>query len=64
MATPFLIHWYVKGPVPLAVTVKLVDWPATTFRATGGVVTAAGRQVTIVAAALVSVPAEFVMTTS
>jgi hypothetical protein len=61
---PFFSHWYVKGPVPAAVTEKLADWPATTLRAAGAEATVAGTFVVTVAVALVAEPAEFVITTS
>ena len=64
MFRPFFIHWYVKGPVPAAVTEKFADAPATTLRAAGAEVTVTGTFVVTVAAALVAEPAEFVITTS
>ena len=35
MTTPFLSHWYVKGPVPDGVTVKLAASPTLRLRACG-----------------------------
>ena len=64
IAMPFFIHWYVKGPVPAAEAVKLAAWPATTPRAAGAAATVTCAQVDTVAVALVSVPVEFVITTS
>ena len=64
IARPFFSHWYVKGPVPAAVTEKLAEAPATTLRAAGAEATVTGTFVRMVAAALVAEPAEFVITTS
>jgi hypothetical protein len=34
--TQFAIHWYPKGPVPTAVTLKTTGWPCKTVRLWGG----------------------------
>ena len=53
-----------NGPVPAAATEKLAAWPATTLRAAGAEATVTGTLVRTVAAALVTEPAVFVITTS
>ena len=63
IAAPPLYHWYVRGPIPAATTLKDAVCPAVTVWLAGGVVIV-GAVVTVkVAGALVTVPAALVTVT-
>jgi hypothetical protein len=63
MAVPPLYHWYVRGPVPVAVTLKVAVWPAVTVWLAGGVVMVGAVFTVRVAGALVADPAVLVTVT-
>jgi hypothetical protein len=63
MAVPFLYHWYVRGAVPLAVTLKDAVCPTVTVMLAGGVVIVGAEFTVRVAGALVTVPEELVTET-
>jgi hypothetical protein len=60
MAVPFLLHWYVRGAVPLAATVNEAVFPAITVWLAGCVVIAGATEALVTvsrAALLVALPA-------
>ena len=63
MAVPFLYHWYVRGAVPLAVTLKDAVCPTVTVMLAGGVVIVGAEFTVKVAAELVTDPAVLVTVT-
>ena len=56
----FFFHWYVKGGVPVAATVKLAGCPGFRVMFTGWVVIEGAELTVRVAATLVTEPAELV----
>jgi hypothetical protein len=65
IAAPFLLHWYVMGAVPLAVTVKEAVFPAITVWLAGCVVIAGATEALVTvstAALLVALPAVLLTT--
>ena len=63
IAVPPLYHWYVRGPGPLAVTLKIAAWPVVTVWLAGGVMITGAAVTVKVAGALVAVPAVLVTVT-
>ena len=63
MTVEFFFHWYVKGAVPEATTVKLACCPGFTVTLEGWVVIVGAEFTVSVAAELVTEPAEFVTVT-